>query len=152
MFLVTGATGNVGRNVVEHLLTRGEKERALVRDPQRTVLPADVDVVQGDLSQPDTLDAALGGVSGVFLFAVPGCGPAFVEAAQRAGVDRVVLLSSNGVVDDAAEQANPIAAYHADIERALRASTLAWTYQEVLPAVASEQMSRFMPAFPHAIG
>ncbi|MEV0195655.1 NAD(P)H-binding protein [Nonomuraea sp. NPDC050691] len=128
MFLVTGATGNVGRHVVERLVARGEKVRALVRDPRRAVLPVGVEVVEGDLSRPETLDAALDCVTGVFLFAVPGSGPAFVEAAQRAGVERVVLLSSNGVDDTAAEQANPIAAYHAEIEQALRGGKPAWTF------------------------
>ncbi|MET7459853.1 NAD(P)H-binding protein [Nonomuraea sp. NPDC005501] len=128
MFLVTGATGNVGRIVVERLLARGEKVRALVRDPQRADLPEGVEVAEGDLSRPDTLAAALDGVTGAFLYAVPGSGPAFAQAAGRAGVERVVLLSSNGVDDTATEQANPIAAYHAEIEQALRAAEPAWTF------------------------
>lgn len=128
MFLVTGATGNVGRIVVERLVNRVEKVRALVRDPQRAVLPAGVEVAEGDLLRPETLAAALDGVTGVFLFAVPGCGQDFAEAAQRAGIERVVLLSSNGVDDTVAEQANPIAAYHAEIEQALRAAKPAWTF------------------------
>ena len=127
MILVTGATGNVGRHVLQRLLDRGEKVRALVRTPETAGLPSAAEVVQGDLSPPETVAAALDGVRAVFLFAVPGSGPAFVEAAQEAGVERVVLLSSNAVDDDAAEQANPIAAYHAEIERALRGSLLAWT-------------------------
>ncbi|MFI6793145.1 NAD(P)H-binding protein [Nonomuraea sp. NPDC050383] len=128
MFLVTGATGNVGRIVVERLLARDEKVRALVRDPQRANLPQGVEVVEGDLSRPDTLAAALDGVTGAFLYAVPGSGPAFAQAAGRAGVERVVLLSSNGVDDTTTEQANPIAAYHAEIEQALRAAEPAWTF------------------------
>ena len=52
-----------------------------------------------------SLTTALAGVDAVFLFAVPGSGPAFVSAARAAGVRRVVLLSS-GAVDDAAEVQN----------------------------------------------
>lgn len=128
LILVTGATGNVGGHVVAELVDRGVPVRALVRDPAKAGFPSEVEVVCGDLAQPDTLDAALAGVSEVFLFAVPGSGPAFVDAATRNGVTRVVLLSSNAVDDTVPEQANPIAAYHAEIERALRDSALEWTF------------------------
>ena len=43
--LVTGATGNVGRQIVEHLVKRGADVRALVRDPSKAQLPAEVSVV-----------------------------------------------------------------------------------------------------------
>lgn len=128
MFLVTGATGNVGRHVVRELLALGAPVRALVRDPAAAQLPDGVEVFRGDLARPETLPAALASVRGVFLFAVPGSGPEFVRAAERAGVARVVLLSSDAVLDGAAEQPNPIAGYHAEIERALRDSSLEWTF------------------------
>lgn len=128
MILVTGATGNVGRHVLDLLITGGHAVRALSRTPQRAVWPAGVDVVSGDLADPASLDAALTGVESVFLFAVPGSGPAFVAAARRAGVRRVVLLSSSGVDDDAEVQDGHIAAYHAEIEQALRGAGLAWTF------------------------
>ncbi|MCM1970607.1 NAD(P)H-binding protein [Streptomyces sp. G1] len=128
MILVTGATGNVGRHVLDLLIEDGHDVRALTRDPQRSVWPAEADVVAGDLSDAVSLEAALAGVGTVFLFAAPGSGPGFVAAAERAGVRKVVLLSS-GAVDDAAEvQDGPIAAYHAEVEQALRASGLEWTF------------------------
>ncbi|ORT56569.1 NAD(P)H-binding protein [Streptomyces sp. CB03238] len=127
MILVTGATGNVGRHVVAELAARGEKARLLVRDAGRARNLEAVDVVEGDLTRPWTLPAALDGVTAVFLFAVPGSGPSFVEAARRAGVLRVVMLSSDAVEDSVAEQPNPIAAYHAEIEQALTGSNLQWT-------------------------
>lgn len=122
--LVTGATGNVGRHVVEQL--EGHEVRVLVRSEAR--FPEGVEVVRGDLADPSTLPGALEGVDAVFLFAVPGSGPEFVAAAEAAGVSRVVLLSSNAVDDSADEQANPIAAYHHELEQALRASRLSWTF------------------------
>ncbi|MEV0344630.1 NAD(P)H-binding protein [Nonomuraea sp. NPDC050680] len=128
MILVTGATGNVGRHVLDALVASGQAVRALSRSPQQAVWPAEVDVAAGDLADPASLDAALIGVESVFLFAAPGSGPAFVAAAQRAGVRRVVLLSSGGVDDDAEVQDGPIATYHAEIEQALRGSGLAWTF------------------------
>ena len=47
--LVTGATGNVGRNVVDQLVQRGADVRALVRDPAKAGLPGGIEAVQGDL-------------------------------------------------------------------------------------------------------
>lgn len=96
--LVTGATGNVGRNVVDQLVSRGGDVRALVRDPAKANLPAQVEVVQGDLLDVDALRAAFSGVSTLFLLnaVVPD---EFTQAlltlgvAREAGVKRVVYLS-----------------------------------------------------------
>ncbi|GAA1995428.1 NAD(P)H-binding protein [Catenulispora subtropica] len=128
MILITGATGNVGRLVLERLAADGRKVRALSRNPEDVRWPSGVEAVAGDLTDAESLAAALNGVEAVFLFAAPGSGPGFTAAAEAAGVRRVVLLSS-GAVDDAAEaQDGPIAAYHWEIEQALRASSLAWTF------------------------
>ena len=96
--LVTGATGNVGRNVVDQLLRRGAHVRALVRDPAKAGLPAGVEVVGGDLLDVDALRAAFSGVSTLFLLnaVVPD---EFTQAlltlgvAREAGVRRIVYLS-----------------------------------------------------------
>ena len=56
--LVTGATGTIGRHVVEQLVKRGADVRALVRDPAKADLPAGVAVVQGDLLDVDSLRSA----------------------------------------------------------------------------------------------
>ncbi|MEV4754839.1 NAD(P)H-binding protein [Micromonospora sp. NPDC049559] len=128
MILVTGAAGNVGSHVLDLLVAGGHPVRALSRTPQQRAWSAEVDVVTGDLVDPASLKAALTGVDSVFLFAVPGSGPAFVAAARRAGVRRVVLLSSGAVDDQAQVQDGPIATYHAEIEHALRGSGLAWTF------------------------
>ena len=128
MFLVTGATGNVGGQVVAQLVDGGHAVRALTRHPEAAVLPAGVEPVAGDLTRPDTLTGALAGVSAAFLFPAPGCGPAFAEAARAAGVRRVVLLSSGDVVDGVDRQSNAIARFHADVERALADAGLEWTF------------------------
>ena len=65
--LVTGATGTVGRHVVDQLVQKGEQVRAVSRNPEKANLPAGVEVVAGDLNKPDTLQAALDGVKGLFL-------------------------------------------------------------------------------------
>jgi len=65
--LVTGATGQIGRQVIEQLVARGASVRALVRDPAKAAFPHGVDVVQGDLLDPDSLRRAYAGVSTLFL-------------------------------------------------------------------------------------
>jgi uncharacterized protein YbjT (DUF2867 family) len=128
MILVTGATGNVGRNVVGLLLEAGRAVRALTRDPAAAGLPDEAEVVRGDLSAPETLPAALAGAEAVFLFPVPGSAPGFVRAVTEAGVRRVVMLSSLAVNDEVEVQTNPIGAFHAEIEGAIAASGLEWTF------------------------
>ncbi|SDN09683.1 SDR family oxidoreductase [Afipia sp. GAS231] len=96
--LVTGATGNVGRQVVEQLVKRGASVRALVRDSAKAEFPAGVSVVQGDLLDVDSLRNAFSGVSTLFLLnaVVPD---EFTQAlialnvAREAGVERLVYLS-----------------------------------------------------------
>ncbi|MBY5648448.1 NmrA/HSCARG family protein [Rhizobium leguminosarum] len=96
--LVTGATGNVGRQVVEHLVKRGADVRALVRDPSKAEFPAGVSVVQGEFLDVDSLRNAMSGVSTLFLLSavVPD---EFTQAlialnvARSAGIERIVYLS-----------------------------------------------------------
>jgi len=96
--LITGATGNVGRQVVNQLVNRGAELRALVRDPATSNLPAGVQTVQGDLLDIDALRRAFDGVSTLFLLnaVVPD---EFTQAllalnlAREAGIERVVYLS-----------------------------------------------------------
>jgi uncharacterized protein YbjT (DUF2867 family) len=96
--LVTGATGTIGRNVVEQLVRRGVAVRALVRDPAKADFPKGVDVVKGDLLDVDALRSAFSGVSTLFLLnaVVPD---EFTQAllalnvAREAGVERLVYLS-----------------------------------------------------------
>ncbi|ESZ42815.1 NmrA/HSCARG family protein [Mesorhizobium sp. M0659] len=96
--LVTGATGNIGRQVVEQLAKRGADVRALVRDPSKASFPAGVSVVQGDFLDVDSLRKAMSGVSTLFLLnaVVPD---EFTQAlialnvARSAGIERIVYLS-----------------------------------------------------------
>ena len=81
--LVTGATGTVGRRVVEQLLERGEHVRAVTRDPARAEFPAGVDVVRGDLADPASLESALEGVTGVHLITFGGAYFAPLETGPR---------------------------------------------------------------------
>lgn len=65
--LVTGATGRVGRAVVAQLLDADVPVCALMRRPATAGLPAAVEVVAGDLTVPESLDAALPDLGAVFL-------------------------------------------------------------------------------------
>ena len=127
--LVTGATGRVGRVVVDELLDEGVPVRALTRRPETARLPAAVEVVSGDLTVPESLDAALQGVGAVFLVwtVPPATAPAVVERLAT-HARRVVFLSSpHRTPHPFFQQPNPAAALHADIERLIAASGLAST-------------------------
>ena len=96
--LVIGATGNVGRNVVEQLVRRGADVRALVRDPAKASFPAGVVIARGDLLNVDSLRTAMSGVSTLFL--LNGVvADEFTQAmialnvAREARIERVVYLS-----------------------------------------------------------
>jgi len=96
--LVIGATGRVGRHVVDQLLQRDAQVRVLTRDPAKAAFPAGVEVMQGDLLDIHGLRAAFSGISTLFLLnAVTG--DEFTQAiitlnvAREAGIERVVYLS-----------------------------------------------------------
>ncbi|MGH3924997.1 MAG: NAD(P)H-binding protein, partial [Pseudonocardiaceae bacterium] len=130
VILVTGGTGNVGRQVVSQLLGTGVAVRALTRSPDSAGLPGGVEVVRGDLAAPDTLDAGLDGADAVFLvwpFLTAEAAPAVLDVVAKQAC-RVVLLSSMGVRDDVEEQADPINQFHADLERLIEKSGLEWTF------------------------
>jgi uncharacterized protein YbjT (DUF2867 family) len=57
--LIIGGTGNVGHQVLCQLSAMGAKVRALTRNPDGAHLPPQIEVVRGDLTLPETLDACL---------------------------------------------------------------------------------------------
>lgn len=95
--LVTGATGNIGRRVVDHLIKLGAKDiRALTKNPARAALPDGVEAVTGFLGNPETLPAALEGVERMYLAPLPQTLEATLQLAKKAGVGYVVALSGAG--------------------------------------------------------
>jgi uncharacterized protein YbjT (DUF2867 family) len=124
MYLIVGATGNVGREVVDQLLADGRHVRVFTRNAQKVShLQSRLEVAVGDLTQTDTLAKALVAVEGVFLMNGVLDGTAFrqaIEAMKAAGRPRVVFLSTLF----AADPNSPIGQVHKDKEDVIRASGL----------------------------
>ncbi|MFD0576565.1 SDR family oxidoreductase [Dactylosporangium darangshiense] len=125
MILVVGATAFFGRQAVETLAARGVAVRALTRNPDAAGLPAGVDVVKADLTEPESLDPALEGVTAVLLVLPFGMDAGALL--ERARGRKIVVLSSGAIEDDEAGQPDVIAAYHHDLERAVAEVTPQWT-------------------------
>lgn len=125
MIVVTGATGNVGRPLIQSLAAAGEQVTAVSRriSDVPNDAPNGVRRLQADLSQPETLEPALDGAKAVFLltaaeFLANGNMKDVMEVVEASGVERVVLLSSQGV----GTKRHP-----SDLEDAVTQSGLGWT-------------------------
>jgi len=96
MILVTGATGNVGAEVVAAALSRSEPVRALVRAPNDASIPAGAERAEGDLNDAETFECAFENITSVFLLAGYDT-DGVLKHAERADVRRIVLLSAGAV-------------------------------------------------------
>jgi len=121
--LVTGATGTVGRHVVDHLLVANVEVRALTRRPDSAGLQAGAEVVGGDLDQPETLASAFEGVDCMYLV-VTSETEQVVKLAAGAGIRRIVVLSSAS----AALEGNSSGDFHRAAEVAVEGAGLQWTH------------------------
>ena len=128
MILVTGATGAVGREVVEQLLSEGQQVRAMTRNPSQARFDKRVEVVKGDFNDPRTLESAVAGVEGIFSLTFgPQTGVHEKDLAglgNRAGVRHIVKLSAMG---GDGETKNAIRRWHEDGEKAIKDSGIPWT-------------------------
>lgn len=117
MYLISGASGNVGGELVRALRAAGEPVRALTRGARPPGVPAHVEIAAADLDQPETLRPALDGVQGVFL--LPGYRdmPGLLAEIRTAGVRNVVLLSGSSA--GSGDTGNAISAYMIRSERAV---------------------------------
>jgi NAD(P)H dehydrogenase (quinone) len=147
--LVTGATGGLGRAVVENLLetTSPSQISVLVRDPAKAAdLQAQgVLIKQGDYNDYASLVAAFAGVEKLFLVSgndIPNRIPQHtnaINAAKEAGVKHVVYTSFQRKTEDGSSAAAFVAEAHLATEQLLKESGLAYTilknalYLEVLP-------------------
>jgi uncharacterized protein YbjT (DUF2867 family) len=124
--LVTGATGSVGRLLVDELVAAGAPVRALTNNPVRAALPAGVEVAEGYLGRPSTLPAALKGVNTVYLAPLPAAVDDFVACALEAGVRRVVVLSGEPAEYEAL--GDPLGWHYYKLERAIEEAGFEWTH------------------------
>ncbi|MEV6737756.1 NAD(P)H-binding protein [Streptomyces sp. NPDC051104] len=130
MFVVTGATGNVGRALVQILVTAGERVTATSRGISEADMPEGVRRRTADLTDPESLRPVFDGADALFL---QNGGPSahllsprdILDVAKAGGVERVVLLSSQGVAT------RPESGSHGGVARAIedavRESGLEWT-------------------------
>ena len=128
--LVIGATGNVGSQVLSHFATTSAQVRAMVRDPKAARFPAQVDVVRGDLTLPETLDACLDGIESVFLvWTVPPVTACAVLERIAKSVQRIVFLSAPlKTAHPFFQQPNPLRSIAEQMERMIETSRLEWTF------------------------
>jgi uncharacterized protein YbjT (DUF2867 family) len=117
--LVTGATGNIGRLVVDELLALGATDvRALTVDPDRAALPPSVEVVRGYLGRPQTLPPAFAGVDRIYLAPLLTTVHEVTRLAAEAGVRHIVDLAGGS------------GSSWPPIERAVEACGVPWTHLE----------------------
>ena len=129
--LVTGATGNTGRALVDALTRRGAPVRAMVRSgADRGKLPAGVPAVVADFDDPESIAAALTGAERAYLV-TPSSEQAedqqrrFADQAAKAGLGHLVVLSQLG-----AEEGSPVRflRYHAAVEQHVRDVGIPYTF------------------------
>ena len=128
--LVTGATGQIGREVVSQLRGTGGIIRAMSRNPSAANMPSDVDLQRGDLSVPDTLDASLAGVDSVFLVwtAPLAAAPPAIERIAAHARHIVLLTSPHRTPHPFFQQPNGMRGIHAGVEQLIERSGLHWTF------------------------
>ena len=128
--LVIGSTGHVGSQVVAQLSDQGVPVRALTRKPGVARLPAQVELVQGDLTSPETLEPALNEVDTLFLVwtAPPDTFPEILERIARRARRIIYLSAPLKTPHPFFQQPNATRVVAEQIERSIEASGLEWTF------------------------
>lgn len=129
MILVTGASGNVGKTVLQEVAKSGAKHRAMYRSAAEAAkAPAATETVIADFAKPETLSAALRGVESVYLV----CSPIpelvqlesnMIDACVSVGVKHVVQNSALG----AGDYDKSFPSWHRKVEEKLKSTRLSWT-------------------------
>jgi uncharacterized protein YbjT (DUF2867 family) len=128
--LIIGATGRVGRQVVPQLVATGTQVRAMARNPTAARLSPQVEVVQGDLTVPETLDRCFDGIDTVFLvWTAPPTAVASALERITKHARRIVFLSAPlKTAHPFFQQPNPLRTMFEQIERLIETSAVHWTF------------------------
>jgi uncharacterized protein YbjT (DUF2867 family) len=130
MILITGATGTNGQEVIRQLAAQGITVRALVRSLEKgeSLKEFDAELVEGDFSDPASLEAALQGVDKALM--LPPIAPDavelqqnFIEAAKKAGVSYIVKFSAIGADPNSPMR---LGRWHGDAEQLLAESGISY--------------------------
>lgn len=142
MILVTGVTGNAGRETAKNLIKEGFEVKGLIRRKEQAgLLEKGVKEVIGDLDDPDSLNEAFKNVTSAFL--LPGFKdmPAVYSAAKKAGIKHIVQLSGRSAESE--DTSNAITDYMVKTENAARGSEVDWTI--VRPSAFMTNALRWAP-------
>src|SRR5437762_8179674 len=128
--LITGGTGNVGRQVVHQLAATGARFRVMTRNPDAAGLPPQVEVVRGDLTVPETLDRCLQDIETVFLVwvAPPAAVAGALERIAKQARRIVFLTAPLKTLHPFFQQPNPSRDVAERIERLIETSGMEWTF------------------------
>ena len=130
MILVTGATGNIGSELVKLLVAKGEAVRVISRDEKKVShLDPAVERVIGDRHDPSIVRQAAQGADKVFMLAVlfdknHEADRLLIEEAKQAGAGQIVMISSNAVQ----LEGNLIGRLHREKEELIEQSGVPWTF------------------------
>jgi uncharacterized protein YbjT (DUF2867 family) len=152
MILLTGATGAAGSFIMDEFVRAREPVRILVRDRVKAAaletIPT-VQIVEGDMSNPDSLGHALDGVDRILMISsslmdMVDTQCAFIDASKAAGVRHVIKFSG---LDARPETTFPFGLMHKQIENHLDSSGLAWTH--LRPTGFMQEYLRETPSVIH---
>jgi uncharacterized protein YbjT (DUF2867 family) len=132
MILITGATGNVGTELVKKLSARGQKFRAFVhsRARARAIALPGVEIFEGDFNKQESVEKALAGIDRLFLL-IPSSAEVeiqqrnLVDAAKRSDVKRIVKLSQLGADERSSAR---FQRYHGAVENYIWQSGIPYTF------------------------
>jgi uncharacterized protein YbjT (DUF2867 family) len=128
-YLITGAAGFIGRQIVDQLLAAGAAVHALSRRPDQASFPPEVNVFGGDLTSGDIQTGAFAAVKSIFLFPADGDIRPFLDKARVAGVEHVVALSSLAAAGEHQRDLHSTSyRHHRAIEQAVAASGMEYTF------------------------
>jgi uncharacterized protein YbjT (DUF2867 family) len=124
-YLITGATGPIGRNLVLALLQAGHAVRVTTRSPEKANFPAEVEVVVGDFTTGDLPHAAFANVTAAFVFPALGGIDRFLTSVQRSSIERLVVLSSLAAAGaHERDRGSASSLHHSAIEAAVAATDI----------------------------